>query len=242
MPLSNKTGSIIEDLVRPLLNASVEDGYTDEVILPYFKMAYDNLRMECEDNNIPFTNVTSAIIAVDQGVTDVGGPTGPALPTALVEIFDIYERIAGTDNDFMLMKRRYFLPKTSILTAYLEVWSFQKQYINFLGANGNIEIKIDYIADTLVGIIDSNTMVSLWNCRNFLGFRTAALCAQFIGENDTRAEALNAQAGWVTEANPNPSGELQRMLNISVKNQQSMPVRRKPFMSGYRQRGWAGYR
>lgn len=232
MPLQVSTGTVIGDNVRPLLNVTALDGYSDVVILPYFKMAYDELRMECEDNNIPFTNITSKVITITAGVIDVGGPTGPALPPGLVEIYEIYERTSGTDNDFMLMRRRNFLPKTSQLTQFLEIWTWQNQVINFLGANSAVDIKIDYVADTLVNIVDSNTLIPLFNSRLYLGYRTAALCARFIGENPDRADQLDGMA----------SNALEMLENIGVKNQQGNPIRRKPFMSAYRQRGWAGYR
>lgn len=230
MPAAFKVGDVF-DRVRSLMNDQSGDVYTDFVITPYFKMAHDDLRQECEDNNIPYTNITSAGITIQQGVTDIGGETGPALPLDLVEILEMYERVSGSNNDYLLMKRNLFLPKVETITSYLEVYTWQKQIIRFLGANGNVEVKIDYLGDTLGEVVNENTVINLFNAKPFLSFRSAAYCANYIGENPDRADRLDLNA----------VRSLETFLNIAIKNEQSMPVRRRPFMSTYRQRGWSGF-
>lgn len=229
MPLPVKAGEIF-DQARFFLNDQIGAVFTDEVLAPALKSAYQELRMECEDNNIPYTNITSAAITIDSGVLDIGGVTGPALPSDLVEVVEMYERVAGTNNDYMIMKRRNFLPKTDFQTTYLQVYTWQKQIIHFIGSTTDIEVKIDYVGDSLSRIIDSNTEIAIYNSCAFLWYRTAALAAEFIGENITRAQSLNSDA----------LASLEVLENIGIKNQQSMPVRRRPFMSSYRQRGWQG--
>lgn len=229
MPLPVKAGDIFSK-ARFFLNDTEGDQYTDEVLLPALQIAYTDLRMECEDNNIPFTNITSAWITIPAGVKNIGGNGGPALPIDLVEIVEMYERIAGTTNDGMLMRRRNFLPKTEFETTYLGVYTWQGQVVYFIGATGDIEVKIDYVSQNLNDIIDENTQIRIYNCCSFLWYRTAALAAGFIGENETRAAELNSNAG----------NAIDTMVNIGVKNQQSNPVRRRPFMSNYRQSGYNG--
>lgn len=231
MPLPVKAGDIFTTS-RFLLNDQVGAVFDNETLLPALKIAAEDLRLECEDNNIPFTNSTSAAITIPAGTVTIGGPNAPALPTDLVEIVEMYERIAGTNNDFMLMRSRNFLPKTEFQTTYLEVYTWQNQVVHFIGATSDIEVKIDYVSNELNRIIDENTEIRLFNCISFLWFRTAALAANYIGENKTRSDELNAEALRCIET----------MENIGIKNQQRQPVRRRPFMSTYRQRGWAsGY-
>lgn len=232
MPLSTKVGSIFDDNVRPLLNDQVGAVFTDDVIMPYFKMAYEHLRLECEDNNIPFTNLTSDPITVVAGVTNIGGDNGPALPRDLVEIIEMYERTSGTNNDYMRMRKLNFLPKTSVLTEFLEVYTWQGQVVKLLGANSDIQVKFDYVGDSFINISGVNNQIALFNAKQFLGFRTAALCAQFIGENPDRAQVLNEEAG----------NALQSLESIAVKNQQNNPIRRRPFMSGYKAGNYGGNR
>jgi hypothetical protein len=230
MPLPIKAGDVF-DKARFFLNDTIGAQFTDEVLAPALGIAYEDLRLECEDNNIPFTNITSAAITVTAGVLDIGGPTGPPLPVDLVEIVEMYERIAGTTNDYMQMRRRNFLPKTQFQTTYLEVYTWQHQIINFVGATSNIQVKIDYVGQSLNRIIDANSEIAIYNSISFLSFRTAALAANYIGENKTRSDELNAEAVRCIET----------MENIGIKNQQSISIRRRPFMSAYRQRGWSGY-
>ena len=228
MPLPVKAGEVFEK-ARFLLNDTQGAVYTDEVLLPALQIATDNLRLECEDNNIPFTNVTSASITVPAGVKNIGGPGGPALPSDLVEVIEAYERIAGTSNDFMQMRRRNFVPKTDFETTYLEVYTWQRQVIWFIGSTSDIEVKLDYVGNTLSQPTNANSEILIFNSISFLYYRTAALAANFIGENKTRSDELNQEAVAAIET----------MENIGIKNQQSEPVRRRPFMSAYRQRGWA---
>jgi len=229
MPLPVKAGEIFEQ-ARFFLNDQIGAVFTDEVLQPALKSAYQELRMECEDNNIPYTNLTSSAITVTSGMTDIGGSTGPALPSDLIDIIEVYERISGNNSDYKLMRRKNFLPKTDVQTNYLEVYTWQKQVINFLGSLGDIEIKIDYVGESLSMPINKNSEIAIYNSCAFLWYRTAALASEFIGENESRAKSLNADTIRCLET----------MENIGIKNQQSMPVRRRPFMSSYRQRGY-GY-
>lgn len=230
MPTPIKAGEIFNK-ARFFLNDQIGANFTDEVLLPALQMANEDLRLECEDNNIPYTNITSVAILISAGVTDIGGPTGPPLPDDLIEIVEMYERSADTTNDFMLMRRRNFLPKTDVQTAFLEVYTWQRQIVNFIGATGDLQVKIDYVGNSLNRIIDTNSEIAIFNSISFLSFRTAALAANYIGENKTRSDELNAEALRCIET----------MENIGIKNQQNMTIRRRPFMSGYRARGWAGY-
>lgn len=230
MPSPVKAGDIF-DHAQALLNDRAGDVYTDEVLLPYLKMAYVDLRLDCEDNNIPFTNMTSANITVPAGVTNIGGSGGPALPPDLVEIVEMYERTAGTSSDFMLMRRRLFKPKTSVQTSFLGVYSWQGQEVKLIGATGDIEVKFDYISQNIGEIVNENTLILIYNSCAFLWFRTAALAAFYIMENKTRSDECNAEALRCMET----------MENIAIKSQQSMPIRRRPFMSNYRRRGYAGW-
>lgn len=225
-----KAGDIFDNS-RALLNDALGDVYTDEVLLPYLRMGIVDLRLECEDNNIPFTNITSAWITIPAGILGIGGPGEPALPKDLIEIVEMYERIAGTNNDGMLMKRRRFEPKTEVMTTYLQVFTWQGQRVHFIGATSDIQVKIDYISQDIGDIVDKNTLILIFNSCAFLWYRTAALAAFYIMENKTRSDELNSEASRCIET----------MEAIAQKSEQSMPVRRRPFMSSYRQRGWVGY-
>jgi len=220
---------------RFLLNDNAADEYTNDVLLPALKIAYNDLSLECQDANIPFTNKSSAVITVPAGVKSIGDPdevNSPALPVDLIEIVEMYERTSGTTNDFMQMDPTRFLPKTDVETAYLRVFTWQGQIVRFIGSTSAIDIKIDYVSNTLSKVINENTQIAINNSLNALSFRTASLCARYIMENETRADQLDAEG----------SRCLGLMENIAVKAQQSMPVRRRPFRANFKSRTWSGFR
>lgn len=219
--------SEVFDGVRALLNDQQNVMFTNVVQQQYFNLAYEQLRQACQENNCSIGNLTSDGIDIDAGVVDIGGPTGPPLPQNLVEVIACWERLSGTNNDYMFMDPCRFLPKTSVRTSYLQVWSWQDQIIKFLGATGNIEVKLDYIASNLGSNINEFSQIRLTNSVNYLKFATAALCSMFIGENETRAEALQGQA----------INALDVLLNIKIKPGQKMPVRRMPFRARYKSGG-----
>lgn len=216
--------------VRALLNDQDNAVYTNQVQLEYFKLAYDEIRQECEDHNIPITNRTTAPITILQGVTDIGGPTGPALPDDLIEVLECWEIPANTSQDYMQMRRLQFLPKTAVLTAFLEVYTWADQYIHFLGANGNIQVKLDYLSTGMPDVKDANSVIKLKNAVNFLKYKTAALCAIFIDENETRAQILSDQSIKAYDT----------LMGILIKNSQGIQTRRRPFNAAYKLRGYIG--
>lgn len=225
-----KAGDIFEN-AKSLLNDQLGDVYTDDVLLPYLRMAIVDLRLECEDNNIPYTNITSEAITVSAGTLGLGGPGQPPLPKDLVEIVEMYERSAGTTNDYMLMRRRRFEPKTETQTTFLQVYTWQGQRVHFIGATSDIQVKIDYISQNIGDVVNKNTLILIFNSCAFLWFRTAALAAFYIMENKTRSDECNSEAARCIET----------MESIAQKSEQNMPIRRRPFMSSYRNRGWMGY-
>lgn len=216
--------------VRALMNDQKNAVFTNEVQLEFFKMAYEQIRQACEEYSIPITLKTSGIIVVTAGVTNIGGPDGPSLPNDLIEPLDCWEIPSGTTNDYALMKRVTFLPKTNVITAFLQVWAWKEQYIHLLGASGDVSVKIDYVSVGMPDVVNENTIVQLTNAVNFLKFKTAAFCSMFIGENETRASALNDLAEDAKDT----------LLNIKIKPQQHMGVRRRPFMANYKRSGGYG--
>jgi hypothetical protein len=223
MPAAVTCGAIM-DRSAVLLNdaAKTQFGYT--VQIPFLKAAGDELRTALEENNYPTTNELNAAVTVTTAMTDIGGATGPALPSDLIELQALYERTAGSNEDYQRMVKVDFLPPFSTLTNSLIYYTWQQQIIKFLGANSNRSVLIEYVADTLGTITDQNSTISLFNAIGYLSYRTAALCASFVGENPTRAEELNGYAGM----------ELNKVINIAVKSRQAIVTRRRPFMANYR--------
>lgn len=222
------TAASVMDRSAALLNNVALTVYSYTVQLPYLNIAYDELKEELEEDNVPMTNAVSANITVAAGANSfLSYSSVPPYPADLIDIRDIWERPSGTNNQFVLMHSVDFLPKAQALTAYLQWYTWQGQVIRFIGATGAVEVQLNYIADNLPALATSLDTIALFNAKSFLQYRNAALCAEFVGENKTRADSLNAYALMA----------LERLLNISAKGRQKIATRRRPFMASYRQRG-----
>lgn len=204
--------------------------YTNTVLLPYLNIALAELQEVFELNNIPVTNKTSATINVPAGTTSIGFTTTPALPADLVEIQELFESQEGQNAWIPVAKRNYLTPYYlgSTQITMFGVWAWMEQAIKVNAAIVDIDLKLDYIKflfePVVIGDInDDNTII---NTDTFFIYRVAGLAAEFIGENKTRADTLNAFG----------VASLDRSLGISVKGQQSIPIRRRPFRAQFKRR------
>lgn len=221
------TAGSVMDRSASLLNDTAKSVYTYVAQLPYLGVAYDELREILQENNVPITFKLSANYTITTAITDIGGAGGLLLPTDLVELEGVFERTSGSTEDFIEMNRVNFLPKITQLSTNLEVYAWIGQVIQFIGATGSRQVQINYISNGLIDLVDDTTSIPLINGKNFLAFRNAALCAEFIGENQTRADKLNKFA----------DGTIERVLNISAKSKQVMITRRRPFMARFKLKG-----
>jgi len=221
-----------------LLNDANQDEYTDSVQLPYLNMSLSELQEIFEQNNIPSTQTSSAVINVPAGVDEVGFAPDPPiadtpyLPDDLVEINELFESREG-QNNWMRVDKREYLTKNLIPggteTSYFGIWAWLDQKIKLIAANADNDLKLDYIKSLFVPI-DIDTITDdliILNSATFLQYRTAALCAEFVGENPSRAASLNSNASLA----------LDRTLGISTKGKQSIVYRRRPFRAAWKRRG-----
>jgi hypothetical protein len=226
------TPAEIMDMSASLMNDTAQTTYTDEAQLPYLNMALNELQELFELNNIPVTNEESAQITLAAGITVVSFTSTPALPANLVEIQRLWERFSGV-IPYIPMTRKEFIPKSQEdqqITQFL-IWAWIDQEIRLIAATAAIDIKIDYIKSifaTPIVIGGINTNLTTINIKQFLGFRTAALCSLFIGENEVRADTLDARA----------ERALDRTLGIPIKGRQAITTRRQPFMARWKRRGY----
>lgn len=224
--LSISVASVL-DRAAFFLNDTQRQLFTNAVLIEPFKVAYDDLKEECYNSDIAITGDVSEAFVINIGVTDIGGPSGPALPSNLIVPVALWERDSGTNNDYTLMGQYRELPKTEVQTQWLMYWSYMKQYIQFIAATTARDVKIDFVADNFTIGDTPQGQLNMFTSKSFLSYRTAALAAEWTGENKERADALNGNA----------QSALDKLININVKNEQSMSVRRRPFMSRYKANG-----
>jgi len=219
------------------MNDQADAVYHDEIILPYFNMALQELQEIFELNNIPVTNVTSAIINVPTGIDTIGFPPDtplpdtPYLPSDLIEIQELWESQEGL-NIWTPMRRLDFLPHDAEIAAPISnflIWAWMEQEIRVIAANQDNDLKLDYIKSIFTPITELtlDDDLAVLNIDSYIQYKTGALCSMYIGENSERAVVLNEQAEVA----------LTRTIGISNKGEQAIFTRRLPFRMGYKSIG-----
>jgi hypothetical protein len=219
-------------MTAPLLNDALQETYTEDVVLPYLNIALDDLQEIFALNNVPVTNEVTAALALPVGTTVVSFTSTPALPAGLVEIQQLWERATNTPP-WVEMNKQEFIPpnqEDQSITQF-RVWAWVDQEIRLISSTAANDIKIQYIQkifNTPIDIGDVNIDIPVINIKQYLGYATASLCAEFIMEDEARATKLMGKA----------NNALDRELGIPTKGRQSIITRRKPFQASYRRRGW----
>lgn len=231
MSTTSLTAGEVMDRAAALLNDPAKTDYTYVAQLIYLNMAIDELVENLEESNASPTNQTSTVITVSLGknkITPIESIEIPHYPVDLVEIQEVGERATGTQDSFIRLGRREFLqafpPNQSLL---FWIWEDQQIKFNPSGALSSRDIQLRYVRQAITQAIDGTTVIGTINARSYLSYKTAALCSQFIGENETRAGILNQEANRA----------LERMEGISNKGKQQVMTRHRPFRASYKSRG-----
>lgn len=223
------TAGEVMDKAAALYNDSAKQVVTYAVQLPYLNLALQDLRKKMELNNSPVTNETSTAILVAANITRIGftTPMPCRLPADLVEIQQLWQRQAGI-NPYAIMQRLDFLPKyiEGVESNMWNIWAWEGNEIRVPAANQDNDLKIDYVRSLFMNVTSANDQLSVINADSYLEFRTAALLAEFVGENPTRAISLNGQAELAWDL----------MSGIETKGKQEIYVRRRPFRSAWKNR------
>jgi hypothetical protein len=214
-----------------LLNDTARTTYTYASVLPYLQLALQELQEIFELNNIPATQLSSALINIPAGVTQIifNGIGVPTLPDDMIEPQQLWEREEGVDP-YIPMGRRDYIPHNfeGTLTGKFSFYTWENNIIKFLPANRDNDIKIDYIKTIFTPLVDENSLINCINAATFLEYRSAALCAEFIERNQASANSLNQYAILA----------LDRATGIGVKGKQTILTRRRPFRAGFKKRGF----
>lgn len=218
--------------VRGLMNDQSNGTYTDDVLLVYLNMALRELQELFEQNNVPVTNETSAVIDVPEGesvIAFAATAPSPSLPEDLIEIQAVWCSQDGQENWVPVTKKEYLTQDelaSGTALSFFNVYAWMDQEIRLLAADTDLDIKIDYIKSLFPVIDDVTDDLTIINSMSFLQFRTGALAADFIAEDEARADKLN---GYAVLA-------LDRVLGISAKGKQNIQTRRRPFRFGFKRR------
>lgn len=222
------TASDVMDSAAALLNDTQKQEYTYAVQLPYLKRAFRELREELQLGNVPITNKVGTVLTIPAGVVEISATTIPGLPPDLVEIRQLFSRHAGTGSWIPMSRHEYLsFPLDNVTVGYFNGWAWSGNSIRLSPSNQINDLKIDYISEG-TNVVDENSAIPVINGRTYLESRTAALCAQYIGEDKPRADDLNVDA----------SIALERIVMIESKAKQTIMTRRQPFRAGWKSRGY----
>jgi len=232
MATPDLTSGRVMDQSAAMLNDANKTVYTYTAQLPYLNMALQELQELFELNDVPVTQtVTSSPIAVAANVSELTFTTVPPLPSDLIEPQMLWERANGIDP-YVPMSKLDVLPlyMSGVQIPQLLYYVWESQALRFIAANADNQIKINYTKAlfTVFTSILGTDQVNVINAEMFLEYRTAALCAYFIGENPTRSEELNSFAALAVD----------RVLGIGAKGRQAIMTRRRPFRSGWKRRSF----
>lgn len=220
--------STVMDVSASLLNDVAKSVYTYVAQIPYLNLALQELQEFFELNDVPVTATVSAVIQVNANVDHVAfSATSPKLPDDLIEPQILWERARGI-NPYTPMTKLDYLPRymEGVQINQLMYYVWEAQEIRFLPANADNDIKMDYTRNLFARVTAGTDVIFVINGESFLEYRTAGLCAEFIGENTTRAQELNGFASLAMD----------RSIGISTKGRQAIMTRRRPFRNAYKRR------
>lgn len=212
--MANFTASNVMDEAAALLNDVSKAIFTYTAQLPYLKLAYRDMDQEFTANEIETNLISEAVISVPAGSSALPLPSSFFLPISLME------KGTGEANDkYVVMEEKRNINDMNMLaTSTLGIWDFRHDCINLVASTADRTVRL-YYWRTLPVIVDENSFAEIKGGQSYLSFRTAALCAMFIGGNANRASALNSEAEIA----------INRLIGLMVKNSQGNRTRRKAF-------------
>lgn len=225
------TAGTVLNAMAVLMNDPAKTKYTNAKMIPLLNIALQELREVFELNNVPVTDTfTSDPINIPAGYDHIAFENGsnPSLPDDFVEPKIVWERPENF-NPFIPMTKVDSLPREweGVPQNQFIWYTWQAQEIRFLPANQDNDIKMDYIRQIFPPVTDENSQINVVNAATFLEYRGGGLCAEFIGENPTRAASLNADSIYA----------LDRVVGIGTKGRQAITIRRRPFRAAWRANG-----
>lgn len=202
--------SEVMDRAAVLLNDRSRTTWTYTVLLPFLQAAWDELLIELENNHLKVTREVSNLINVAAGATTV------TLPNNLVELISVKERTQGSSEDFTDLEEADWPLLNYTATDRLEYYTWNGETLTVPAATTNRELKLRYVK-SLSTISGDDSVITLFNSKSYLSYKTAALAADNSGRAPEFADRLEARAAIA----------LHKMISIKVGALQSKPVRRK---------------
>lgn len=221
--------SAINVLIRALLNDAAGNTYTDSLLLPFAQMSYRKINKSLANiksatyiqDNVQL--IVPAIAGVDPSlqvsITDATAAPNQ-LPTDMLVPLKVWERIAGSNDDFQEMTEMTDMGglPSQPQGEQLIWWEWRLDGLYFIGATQNTQIRIRYQAIPS-DVTSPVASVLLRDGQNAMALLSAA------GAGMSRGSPL--------AANYKEAGDesLEAMKDAVVLQMQNTPRRRRPYSS-----------
>lgn len=201
----------IQDDARALLNDTFSDIFTDAILLPFTKKAYQELQDELTLNGIETTVEKDYTENIAAGTKKITNPADFIMP------LEVWEKPQGNaDTDYVLMIERAWEPDI-VITDHLRFWDWADDEVRFPGATANVTVKVKYIK-FLAALTATGSTIPVINCQVYLASRVAAIAAYSVGGNPERSAVYQTDA----------KSRLDTIVATAVKRNQQLGTRRQP--------------
>ena len=209
MPLA----STVMDEAAGLLNDVNKTLFTYTVQLPYLSSAWNKLQLKLQENSIPVMREVSTTINVNANASTV------TLSSDVLQPIKLEERERSSSDLWTEVEEVESIPVMDQVDSIL-YWCWREETLEINSPRTDREVRLTYWK-SLNPCTSSSSNLNVTKSLEYLANKTAALCARYIGENETRASSLEFEA----------SQALQTLLNLEIKNRQNLPVRPKSYGS-----------
>ena len=209
---------------RTLLNDDDATNWPDYRLKTKAIVAFEELEAELIVAGIPIINAVSVIITVpaqtiDDDTLDLSTVTG--YPTDMILPIEMKERqIEDKNCAFVDMVEVDFIPNIDI-DVFLHYWCWYQNTIILRGALNSTQVQLRYQRYLPVPDVNTDSLIVPLG-QLFIANRVAALAYQSMGNRQMCLD-LSATA----------SLNLNRILDMNIKELQDLPAKRRPYHRGY---------
>lgn len=209
------TAEEVLDQAAVLLNDASQAFWTDAVLLPCLTKANEELEQEFDINEIPLlSEKQTPVTSVEIGDTELD-----EYPVDLVEPLVLYERALSSSDNWVEVREVAWVDPNLTECNEIVQWAFRDNKIYINPPQTDREIYLDY-RRKLTPITTTGSTIEIPQAKTFLAQRTAQIAAKELGNNTTKALAMQ----------PDVDRALDRLIRRLSKNKQGIGgARRRPY-------------
>jgi len=212
---------VLTHSAKVYLNDALQQTWTNTVLLPQLSEAVLRLEELLRLNEIPFEKKVSIPIDVLMGTTEIN-----QYPTDFIEPISLRERERASASDWSdELPEVVDINPNLVRSLKIVQWSFSAGQVFINPPTTDREVLLKYLA-RLTPVVAEGSLIDIAESKSFLAAMTAEITARNLGNNPTKADAINAQAFNLGDT----------LIKTMLKNSQGVGgVRRKGYQ--YTRRG-----